>query len=372
MSPATNSDRIIVGMSGGVDSAVAALCLKREGRDVQGLFMVNWEEDEEAYCTAAADFQDARRVCEDLDIPLHKVNFAREYRERVFQYFLDEYEAGRTPNPDVLCNREIKFGVFKDYARRLGATQVATGHYARSQKTDDGWQLLKAADQTKDQTYFLAAVDQAGLADSIFPLGALLKSEVRAMAMEAGLEVFRKKDSTGICFIGERDFTEFLGQFLPAQPGEIRTPDGTLVGNHRGLMFYTLGQRQGLGLGGIRGGNEAPWYVVAKEISSNTLVVAQGHDHPLLFSQTAEIEDASWIAGQPPAKNFSCHVRLRYRQTDQACEVSIGADDKLAVSFHEAQRAVTPGQFAVFYAGDLCLGGGVIRAGSRHAPRLHK
>jgi len=364
MDQVPNSERIVVGMSGGVDSAVAALVLKRQGFDVHGLFMVNWEEDEEAYCTAAEDYQDARAVCDELGIPLHKINFAREYRERVFQYFLDEYAAGRTPNPDVLCNREIKFGVFKQYARRLGAKRVATGHYARIRKLVDEWQLLKASDLAKDQSYFLAAVDQAGLADSVFPLGDMSKVQVRQTALEAGLHIHRKKDSTGICFIGERDFAGFLAQFLPAQPGKIVDVDGTTVGEHRGLMFYTLGQRQGLGIGGVRGAAEVPWYVVDKDITNNKLIVGQGHDHPLLFSDAARVSDVNWIAGVAPAGDFECAVKVRYRQADQACRVRVGADGDLKIAFLAPQRAVTPGQYAVFYAGELCLGGGVITARS--------
>ncbi len=359
--PAAN-DRIVLGMSGGVDSSVAALLLKRAGYDVQGLFMVNWDEDEEAYCTAAADFQDARTVCSELDIPLHRVNFAREYREQVFQYFLAEYEAGRTPNPDVLCNREIKFGVFKQYARRLGGQFIATGHYARSRCEDGRWSLLKAKDASKDQTYFLAAVDQEGLADTLFPLGEMLKNEVRESALAAGLEVFRKKDSTGICFIGERDFTDFLGQFLPASPGEIHSTEGAVLGEHRGLMFYTLGQRQGLGIGGIKGAAEAPWYVVDKDLAANVLLVGQGHDHPALISSAATVHDLNWIAGIAPARSFDCTVKVRYRQADQPCHVELDSDGSAITRFATPQRAVTPGQYAVFYAGEVCLGGGVISA----------
>lgn len=365
MGPSEGNNRIVVGMSGGVDSSVAAVLLKREGFDVHGLFMVNWEEDEEAYCSAAEDYQDARRVCAELGMPLHKVNFASEYRERVFQYFLDEYAAGRTPNPDVLCNREIKFGVFKDYARRLGATRVATGHYARVRQAAGAAQLLKAADRGKDQSYFLAAVDQDGLQDSLFPIGDLNKTDVRQLALKAGLEVHRKKDSTGICFIGERDFADFLGKFLPAQPGDITSIEGKRIGEHRGLMFYTLGQRQGLGIGGVRGAAEIPWYVIDKDIANNRLIVAQGHDHPALFSDAASVQDLNWIAGKPPGSDFDCAVKVRYRQADQLCRVTVGADGTADVRFFSPQRAVTPGQYAVFYDKDLCLGGGVIVTRSR-------
>lgn len=364
MSAPRSDERIVLGMSGGVDSSVAALLLKREGYDVQGLFMVNWEEDEEAYCTAAADFQDARAVCEELDIPLHRVNFAREYRQQVFDYFLSEYQAGRTPNPDVLCNREIKFGVFKDYAERLGGRCIATGHYAQVARTDGLWTLLRAEDRAKDQTYFLAAVDQAGLSDTIFPLGKMQKSEVRKLALSAGLEVFRKKDSTGICFIGERDFAEFLGGYLPASPGEIRNTNGAVLGEHRGLMFYTLGQRQGLGIGGVRGASEAPWYVVHKDLESNVLVVGQGHDHPALYSDGASVVDLNWIGGEAPGVSFECSVKIRYRQSDQPCTVELKEPGLARVRFASPQRAVTPGQYAVFYAGEVCLGGGVIGARS--------
>lgn len=365
MTAPLSSDRIILGMSGGVDSSVAALILKEAGYDVQGLFMVNWEEDEEAYCTAAADFQDARAVADELQIPLHRVNFAREYREQVFSHFLEEYQAGRTPNPDVLCNREIKFGVFKQYARRLGGRFIATGHYAQTRCEDGRWRLLKARDTDKDQTYFLAAVDQQGLAETLFPLGQMIKSEVRERALAAGLDVFRKKDSTGICFIGERDFADFLGQFLPARPGEIRCTEGRLMGEHRGLMFYTLGQRQGLGIGGVRGAPQTPWYVVDKALEDNVLIVAQGHAHPRLFSEGASVDELNWIAGAPPGSAFECTVKIRYRQADQPCQVEIDEGSRAELRFTTPQRAVTPGQYAVFYQGNECLGGGVITA--RHA-----
>jgi tRNA-specific 2-thiouridylase len=353
---------VIVGLSGGVDSAVSALLLKQAGHDVQGLFMSNWEEDEEGYCTSAEDFQDARRVCDEIGIPLHKVSFAREYRDRVFQYFLDEYAAGRTPNPDVLCNREIKFGVCFEYALRLGAERFATGHYARIDAASDPVRLLRGADAAKDQSYFLHAVGAAELARSLFPVGSLAKPEVRRIARDHGLPVSGKKDSTGICFIGERPFRRFLENYLPAQPGRIESPEGELLGEHHGLMFYTLGQRAGLGLGGMRGHAESPWYVAAKDLERNVLVAVQGHDHPLLMSTRLETGPVAWVAGHPPAGSFNCTAKVRYRQADVPCHVEASTDGSSVVSFGFPQRAVTPGQYAVFYDGDCCLGGGVIEA----------
>jgi len=346
-------------MSGGVDSSVAAYLLQREGYDVHGLFMVNWEEDEDGYCAAAADYRDAVAVCDRLDIPLHRANFAPEYRERVFAYFLREYQAGRTPNPDVLCNREIKFGVFLQYARRLGAELIATGHYARVRHRGEGAVLLKGRDQNKDQSYFLHAVDSAALARTLFPVGELAKSDVRAIAREQGFVTHDKRDSTGICFIGERNFAEFLNRYVPAQPGEIETPEGVPLGRHNGLMFYTLGQRKGLGIGGRKDGDEAPWYVAAKDTERNVLVVVQQTDHPLLTSRTLRAGDAHWIAGAPQFP-LRCHAKARYRQRDQACEVVLGGDGCLEVTFDEPQRALTPGQFVVLYDADRCLGGATI------------
>jgi tRNA-specific 2-thiouridylase len=343
-------------MSGGVDSAVSAVLLQRAGHDVHALFMRNWDEDEDGYCTAAADLQDARRVCDDLGIPLHTVTFAAEYRVRVFQHFLDELAAGRTPNPDVACNREIKFGVCYEHAMRLGADLFATGHYARMH---DG-RLLRGIDAGKDQTYFLHTVPGALLARTLFPIGELPKEEVRKLAHERALPVHDKRDSTGICFIGERPFAEFLAHYLPAQPGSIETPEGRQVGTHRGLMYYTLGQRQGLEVGGVRGAAERPWYVAAKDLGRNTLVVVQQHDHPLLLCTEFVTEPANWIAGAAPAERFRCAVKTRYRQADQACEVRILPDGRCSVRTDMAQRAVTPGQSAVFYQGDECLGGAVI------------
>ncbi len=352
--------RVILGLSGGVDSAVAALLLKDEGYDVHALHMTNWEDDG-GYCKAAEDLQDARRVCEQLDIPLHHANFARQYRDQVFEYFLDEYRKGRTPNPDVLCNREIKFGVFRDYARRLGGDLLATGHYARAGVVDGHGALFKGKDPDKDQSYFLHAVSAEAFAETLFPLGELVKGEVREIARDRGLAIHDKKDSTGICFIGERPFREFLATYIPANPGPMRTPGGETVGEHQGLMYYTLGQRQGLHIGGVHGRPELPWYVVAKDVAQNTLIVAQG-EHELLFSQQLVATDASWI-GQPPkglAESLRCKAKVRYRQADQDCVVHDLGDGRLEVRFAEPQKAVTPGQFAVFYDESLCLGGAVI------------
>jgi len=357
-----NGKKVILGLSGGVDSAMAALLLQQQGADVQALHMTNWEDDD-GYCTAAEDLQDARRVCDQLDIPLHHVNFAKQYRDRVFNYFLDEYRAGRTPNPDVLCNREIKFGVFRDYAKRLGGDLLATGHYARVDTNGGQAALLKGMDGNKDQSYFLHAVSAAALAETVFPLGDMTKADVRRMAHDHGLSVYDKKDSTGICFIGERPFREFLASYLPGNPGPIRTPEGTDVGQHNGLMYYTLGQREGLKIGGRQDSSDEPWYVAGKNLDENVLVVVQG-EHPLLYSNAIEASDSSWI-GKVPAKftktgELHCNVKIRYRQSDQACHVSQMGEGRLLVAFDEEQRAVAPGQFAVFYDGDRCLGGAVI------------
>jgi tRNA-specific 2-thiouridylase len=353
--------RVIVGLSGGVDSAVAALLLKQQGYAVEGLFMDNWEDGEEqTYCTAAEDFQDARRVSEQLGIPMHKVNFAVEYRERVFRHFLDEYAAGRTPNPDVLCNSEIKFKAFLDYALRLGAEFIATGHYARTASSGDGVKLLRGLDAAKDQSYFLHAVPQTALRRAMFPVGSMLKQDVRRRAREAGFRNHAKKDSTGICFIGERKFSEFLAKYLPAQPGNIETAEGKVLGRHRGLMYYTLGQRQGLGIGGQRATAETAWYAAAKDLKRNVLVAVQGHDHPLLHQQSLTAGQLHWIAGAPPALRFHCMAKHRYRQADQPCQVTIESRGHCHVMFNHAQRALTPGQYIVFYHGEECLGGGVI------------
>ena len=359
--------RVVVGMSGGVDSSVAALCLKDDGFDVHGLFMHNWEDDEEGYCTSAEDFQDARQVADMIGIPLHRVDFTVEYRDRVFNYFLDEYAAGRTPNPDVLCNREIKFGEFVAYAKRLGARLIATGHYARLGRDETGVHLLKARDAVKDQTYFLHAVQSEALAMTMFPLGEQEKSGVREIARQHGMKVHAKKDSTGICFIGERPFRKFLSTYLPAQPGPVVTAEGDEIGEHTGLMYYTIGQRQGLGLGGRADAPDAPWYVAGKNLSRNTLVVVQGHENPALLSSELRATDLHWINAATVRLPMDCHARIRYRQQDQACHLE-AASDGILVNFQQPQRAVTPGQFVVFYRDDECLGGAVIADVSRSEP----
>jgi tRNA-specific 2-thiouridylase len=354
--------RVVVGLSGGVDSSVAALLLLEQGLDVHGVFMKNWEDSyEPGYCMAAEDLEDARKVCKTLEIPLHQVNFTREYQERVFQHFLAEYRRGRTPNPDILCNKEIKFRAFSDYARRLGADYIATGHYARQIQTNGQRHLLKGRDDAKDQSYFLYTLNQPQLARSLFPVGDLRKQQVRELAEKAGLVTHDKKDSTGICFIGERDFRLFLSQYLPARPGEMRTPEGETVGEHMGLMFYTLGQRQGLGIGGRQGSGSQPWYVVAKDLTHNVLTVAQGGNHSLLFHRRLRASELCWIAGQPEAP-FECWAKNRYRQSDQPCMIEFLEDDNCQVLFAQPQRAMTPGQSVVFYQNDECLGGGVIDA----------
>jgi tRNA-specific 2-thiouridylase len=367
MPAASTNGPTLVALSGGVDSAVAALLLRDAGHDVQCLHMTNWEDD--GYCNAARDFQDARRVCQLLGVPLHRVNFAREYREYVFADFLAEHRKGRTPNPDVLCNREIKFGAMRRYARRLGAARIATGHYARLGRDDGGTpQLLKARDDSKDQSYFLAAVDAGEFGDVLFPLGDLLKSEVREIARRAGLPVAEKKDSTGICFIGERPFAEFLAQYLPPSPGRIVDDRGRELGRHDGLAYYTLGQRHGLHIGGVADGAEAPWYVARKDAVRNELVVVQGSDHPLLFDDWLAASRAHWIGASPdaaaPGEPFRCRAKIRYRQPDQLCTVVRRGERDLEVSFDQPQRTPTPGQYVVFYNGERCLGGAVIERDS--------
>jgi tRNA-specific 2-thiouridylase len=358
MNPAPGA-RVVVGMSGGVDSSVAALLLRRQGYEVHGLYMSNWEDDEDGYCTSAQDFQDARAVAAELAIPLHRVSFAAEYRQRVFDYFLHEHAAGRTPNPDVLCNREIKFGVCLAHAARLGAEWFATGHYARLDRDGDFPALLKARDADKDQSYFLHAVDAEHFARVLFPIGELHKSDVRSLAREAGLPTYDKPDSTGICFIGERPFREFLGRYLPNKPGPILTLDGERIGEHRGLAFYTLGQRGGLHVGGLRGHDESPWFVAAKDAARNALLVVQGTGHPHLQSVALETAGFHWLV--PPHDRIApVGVKVRHRQADQPANATLQGSGSVLVEFATPQRAVTPGQFAVLYSGERCLGGGVI------------
>lgn len=358
----TSSEHIIVGMSGGVDSSLAALKLIEAGHRIEGLFMFNWSADEAGRCQAADDYDDAAQVCATLGIPLHSADFSQQYRERVFTYFLDSYAAGHTPNPDVLCNREIKFDAFLKHAQRLGAQRIATGHYARVDTRDGQTRLLRGKDANKDQSYFLAAVPQAALAQSVFPLGDLHKNQVREQARAAGLAVHAKRDSTGVCFIGERDFRGFLETYLPASPGPIRALDevlrGEYVGEHAGLMFHTLGQRRGLGLGGVQGAADAPWYVVRKDISSNTLWVSQDANHPQLLSAGLLTQAPHWI-GPAPDFPLRCSAQIRYRQAAQNCVVTC-ENDQLRVIFDRLQRAVAPGQFIVFYVGNHCLGGAEI------------
>lgn len=354
--------KVMLGVSGGVDSSVAALLLQQAGHAVEGLFMQNWEEDDRnGPCTTDADRKDAVAVCGRLGIPFHARNFASEYWDGVFEHFLAEYRAGRTPNPDVLCNREIKFKTFLDEAHALGAEKIATGHYARVDFDGGRYRLLRAADAAKDQTYFLHALGQRQLAATLFPLGGVDKPRVRELAREAALPTHAKKDSTGICFIGERDFRSFLAHYIPARPGEMRTPGGELIGEHQGAMYYTLGQRNGLGIGGRHGASGEAWYVVGKDVAANVLYIAQGGENRWLYSQRLLSEAPSWVAGEAPAASFRCTARTRYRQLDQACEVRV-RDDGLDVRFDEPQRAVTPGQSVVLYDGEVCLGGAVIAA----------
>ncbi len=348
-------------MSGGVDSSVAALRLKQAGYEVVGLFMKNWEDDDDdEYCSTRVDLVDCAAVAEVLGIDLEVVNFAAEYKDRVFATFLAEYAAGRTPNPDVLCNAEIKFTAFLDHALAMGARRIATGHYARLRNRDGRVELLKAIDLAKDQSYFLHRLSQAQLEGVLFPLGELKKGEVRALAREAGLAVHDKKDSTGICFIGERPFREFLNRYLPRNPGVMRTPEGVAVGEHVGLAFYTLGQRKGIGVGGRKGAATDAWYVAGKDLDRNELVVVQGHDHPRLLSSRLQAGQLSWISGEPPEPGLACAAKTRYRQADAACVVERLSEGRMELSFQTPQWAVTPGQSAVLYRGDECLGGGII------------
>ena len=357
---ATQNQKVIVGMSGGVDSSVSALILIQQGYQVEGLFMKNWDEDDGTeYCTAKDDLADAQAVSDKLGIHLHTANFAAEYWDNVFEHFLEEYKAGRTPNPDILCNREIKFKAFLDYALTLGADYIATGHYTRKRGDDSNAQLIKGLDNNKDQSYFLHAVGGHEIAKTLFPVGELEKPEVRRLAEEHGLITHNKKDSTGICFIGERRFKDFLQQYLPAQPGKIEDVDGNDMGEHSGLMYHTIDQRQGLGIGGVKGASDAPWYVVDKDLDRNVLIIAQGSQHPRLFKQALDMSSIHWIDGNGPQLPFKCMAKVRYRQQDQHCEV-IANGNGYQVIFTEPQRAITPGQSAVFYDGDHCLGGGVI------------
>ena len=356
------STRVVVGMSGGVDSAVAAYLLKQQGYDVLGVVMKNWDDDDNTdQCTARQDFRDVLAVADVLDIEVEAVNFAAEYKERVFSYFLAEYQAGRTPNPDVLCNAEIKFKAFLDDAMARGAEFIATGHYVGKGLDSAGRAtLMRAADSNKDQSYFLYRLSQSQIRPALFPLAHLPKPEVREIAQRIGLPNAAKKDSTGICFIGERNFREFLERYLPRNPGEMKTPEGRIVGQHQGLMYYTLGQRQGLGIGGQKDGNDEPWFVAAKDMATNTLVVVQGHDHPLLKRTTLAAGQLNWISGVAPDPDTPCTAKTRYRQADAPCRITRLDGDTLELAFDSMQWAVTPGQSVVLYDGEVCLGGGII------------
>ena len=359
--------RVVVGLSGGVDSAVSALLLKQQGHEVVGIFMKNWEDDDDSeYCSSNVDFVDAAAVADVIGIEIEHVNFAADYKDRVFAEFLREYEAGRTPNPDVLCNAEIKFKAFLDHAMRLGAEKIATGHYARVREREGTFQLLKGLDPLKDQSYFLHRLTQAQIAKTLFPVGELPKTEVRRLAGEAGLPNAKKKDSTGICFIGERPFREFLNRYLSNKPGPIKDDRGRTIGEHVGLSFYTLGQRKGIGIGGLKergaargAGDHAPWFVARKDMASNTLYAVQGHDHPWLLSHALQADDTSWVAGHAPIAG-TVAAKTRYRQDDAGCDFADAAGGGFALRFDAAQWAVTPGQSAVLYDGEVCLGGGVI------------
>ncbi len=353
--------RVVVGMSGGVDSSVTALLLKEQGYDVVGLFMKNWEDDDsDEYCPAKQDLIDAVSVADRIGIDIEAVNFSKEYKDKVFANFLAEYQAGRTPNPDILCNSEIKFRAFLDHAMTLGADKIATGHYAKVCERDGLYQLMKAEDGSKDQSYFLYRLNQEQLSKTLFPLGDLYKREVRELARKAGLPTSEKKDSTGICFIGERPFREFLNRYLPREPGEMRTPEGKVVGRHEGLMYYTLGQRQGLGIGGGKDGTGEPWFVAAKDMQNNVLIVVQGHDHPLLLKEGLKAADLHWISGREPRTHWVYCAKTRYRQADAPCEIDTIAGDTCEIGFAQPQWAVTPGQSVVVYESNVCLGGGII------------
>ena len=356
-------DKIIVAISGGVDSSVTALLLKQQGAAVEGLFMKNWDDrDAGGACLWEADVEDAIKVCDRLEIPLNTVDLSSAYRDRVFKHFLADYKNGRTPNPDVLCNQEIKFRAFLDEAERLGAGRIATGHYARIQQQAPALQLLKGRDKNKDQSYFLCRLDQAQLNKALFPLGELEKAVVRQKAAQAGLATFAKKDSTGICFIGAQPFRQFLSRYIPPEPGLIKTTEGKTVGEHQGVFYYTLGQRQGFGVGGVAGAGDSPWYIVRKNIEHRELIVAQDHDHPLLLSRALTAADLHWIAGKAPGRAFRCQAKSRYRQPDQPCALEQIDERHWRVNFDHSQRALTPGQFIVFYEDNICLGGGIIDA----------
>jgi tRNA-specific 2-thiouridylase len=362
-------------MSGGVDSSVTAWLLKEQGYDVVGLFMKNWEDDDDGeYCSTRQDWIDVVSVADLIGIDVEAVNFAAEYKDRVFAEFLREYSAGRTPNPDVLCNAEIKFKAFLDHAMTLGAETIATGHYARVREVEGRFELLKAFDHTKDQSYFLHRLNQAQLSKTMFPLGEIPKTKVREIAEQIGLPNAKKKDSTGICFIGERPFRDFLNRYLPTKPGPMKTTDGKVVGEHIGLAFYTFGQRKGIGLGGSKEGSGEPWFVAGKDIPSNTLYVAQGHDHSWLLSHSLSAGNTSWVAGHPPTEAFACGAKTRYRQADAACTFSTSgeADGHFALNFEDAQWAVTPGQSAVLYDGEICLGGGIIEHATTAQPAVRQ
>ncbi len=356
--------RVVVGMSGGVDSSVAAYLLKEAGADVHGVFMKNWEEEfDQGYCTAEEDLNDAQSVCDTLGIPLHKVNFAKNYKERVFAYFIETLKDGLTPNPDVLCNKEIKFKAFLEYAEELGADFLATGHYAKVRHEEEESFLVKAVDQAKDQSYFLHLLNQKQLRNTLFPIGDYCKDEVRKIALQHRLITFDKKDSTGICFIGERDFNEFVMQYLPTQSGVMRMPDGEIVGEHQGLAFYTIGQRQGLKIGGRKNSTGEPWFVADKDLEKNELIVVQGND-PHLYGEGLIARDLHWInpSTEVDKINENLTAKIRYRQAEQRCKIASIEEGKITVHFEEAQRAITPGQSIVFYFGDLCLGGAVIES----------
>lgn len=349
---------VAVGMSGGVDSSVAAYLLKQQGYNAIGIFMHNWEESSGGFCTAEQDFEDVKRVCGKLDIPYYTVNFSKQYYDRVFKLFLDEYARGRTPNPDVLCNREIKFGPFIEYAKKIGADYIATGHYCKTEQRGENYYLLKAADKNKDQSYFLHQLNQKQLSNVLFPLADIEKPEVRQTAEILGLSTAQKKDSTGICFIGERHFREFLSNYLPAKKGKIVDNNGNTVGQHDGVMYYTIGQRKGLGIGGVKDGGAGRWFVTAKDIKTNILYVQQGSEE-MLYSKALECSTVNWIPQLPQKLQFECNAKFRYRQTDQKVLVTI-KENAVSVEFNEKQRAVTEGQYAVFYQDDYCLGGGCI------------